>query len=436
MTQVGSRVAGIGVLLRIFILAGIVAIVTVAAIKAKPPQHATIAVGPVGGSFYQNALKYQKLLAIRDITLELRPIANSLEILPKLTDPESGLDIGFEAQDVSPYQDGPLRTLGRIELQPLFIFASADLGRRSILTDLRGRKIVMPPVNSATADAAVRMFQLYDISPENSTFAFMPIAEAVTQLRAGQFDAGVFMLSPDNQLIRGMALDSGIRLMPVPEAKAVSDHLPFLRPVVIPRGIYDIADATPPVDTHLLAGRVNVVVRPNLHPYLIYSILEAMTEVHKGATYISDAGEYPTVVGSELIVHRLAAEFHRFGLPWLYQHLPPWPATFINDNLIVGLAVVVLVLAYGAIKYLFEVVAAVRTVLGIWILYTAERRMDRSGQLSRRHRALVRLAERALRRPSRELLIDDLLSRIREPKRRDAGADFRIRGGDVVATDR
>ena len=50
--------------------------------------------------------------------------------------------------------------IGLIQLQPLFIFASADLGRRSVLDDLRGRQIVLLPRNSATAAAALRVFEL------------------------------------------------------------------------------------------------------------------------------------------------------------------------------------------------------------------------------------------------------------------------------------
>ena len=61
-------------------------------------------------------------------------------------------------------------------MQPLFVFASADLDRRVRLTDLRGRKIVMPPADSATSDAAVRMLQLYDITPDNTSFTFMQLA--------------------------------------------------------------------------------------------------------------------------------------------------------------------------------------------------------------------------------------------------------------------
>jgi hypothetical protein len=169
---------------------------------ARPPQHVTIEVGPVGGSFYQIAQTYQKFFAARGIELELRPKANSLEILGDLKDADSGIDIGFESQDVSAYKEAPVFTVGHIQLQPLFVFASADLGRRIALTDLRGRKIVMPPSTSATSDAAVRMLQLYDITAENTSFTFMQLADAAKALRAGQFDAGAFMLAPENQVVR------------------------------------------------------------------------------------------------------------------------------------------------------------------------------------------------------------------------------------------
>src|SRR5690349_1106016 len=75
-------------------------------LKARPPSHVVIEVGPVGGSFYQAAMQYQPLLAERGIDLEIRPKANSLEILPDLANPNSDVDIGFEAQDASPFNDG------------------------------------------------------------------------------------------------------------------------------------------------------------------------------------------------------------------------------------------------------------------------------------------------------------------------------------------
>ena len=322
---------------------------------ARPPQHVTIEVGPVGGSFYQIAQTYQKFFAARGIELELRPKANSLEILGDLKDADSGIDIGFESQDVSAYKEAPVFTVGHIQLQPLFVFASADLGRRIALTDLRGRKIVMPPSTSATSDAAVRMLQLYDITAENTSFTFMQLADAAKALRAGQFDAGAFMLAPENQVVRDLADYSGLRLVPVPEAKAIANHLPFLRPTTLPRGIYDIADGVPPTDVPMLAGTVDVVVRKGLHPVVVYTLLEAMADVHRGATFISNAGAYPTISGAELPIQELAQEYYRSGMPWVYRNLPAWPASFVDRYLLVALSIFVLCEIYRIATYFGEI---------------------------------------------------------------------------------
>src|SRR5207249_10693363 len=123
----------------------------------------------------------------------LRPNPNSLDIVRDVGDPRSGIDAGFVAQDVGTSKDTDLFAVGQIELQPLFIFASAELGRRSTLDDLRGRKIVMPPSNSATSDAAIHLFKLYDITQQNSYFTFEGLADAAKDLHAGKFEAGVFM---------------------------------------------------------------------------------------------------------------------------------------------------------------------------------------------------------------------------------------------------
>jgi TRAP-type uncharacterized transport system substrate-binding protein len=333
----------------------IVVIVLAAGLHAAwPPSHATIEVGPVGGSFYQTAMLYRQILAERGIDLEVRPKANSLEILGDLADPQSGIDIGFEAQDASAYLDSHVYSIGSIQLQPLFVFASADLGRRIALSDLRGHKIVMPPENSATSDAAIRMFKLYDITADNSSFSFMQLGDAAKALRAGQFDAGVFMLAPENDVVRDLTHWSGVRLVSLSEAKAIANHLPSLRPIVLPRGIYDIADGIPPADVTMVAGTVEVVVRQGLHPYLIYSLLQAMSEVHRGSTLVSSAGAYPSIAGTDLPVYPLAQEYHRSGVPWEYRHLPAPLAAFVDRYLVLALLLFAVVELYRFAHYLGE----------------------------------------------------------------------------------
>ena len=320
----------------------IAVVILLAALSVKPPYQLTIESGPVGGSYYLDAQAYRTFLAAQGVDLRIRTKPNSLEIVKDVANPHSDVDVGFVAQDVTALRDPPVQSVGAVEFQPLFVFASAELGRRSVLDDLRGRKIVMPPSDSATSEAALRVFQLYDITRENSSFTFMPLADAVRELRAGHFDAGVFMLAPENPVIRELMADSSQHLVPLPEARAIANQLPFLRPIVLPRGIYNIADAIPPLDTPMVAAPVEIVVRQGLHPYLVYSLLQALAKVHHGHTLLSGAGEFPTIVGSQLEAHPLAVDYYRSGLPWTYRDLPPWLAAFVEKYLLVLLGVLVI----------------------------------------------------------------------------------------------
>jgi hypothetical protein len=252
-----------------------------------------------------------------------------------------------------------LFSLGQTELQPLFIFANARLGRRAVLDDLRGRSIVMPPESSATSDAAIRLFQLYDITKDNTSFSFMPLADGVKQLHEGRFDAGAFMLAPENPVIRALANDTGLHLVPLLETKAITDHLPFLRAVVLPRGIYNIADAIPALSTPMVAAPVGIIIRTGVHPYLIYSLLDAMSQVHRGPTFLGDAGEFPTPVGSQFAVHPLALNYYRSGVPWNYRELPAWLGSAIDRYELPGLGLVVLVVLGLVVIWLSDVVLAI-----------------------------------------------------------------------------
>ena len=164
----------------------------------------------------------------------------------------------------------------------------------------------------------------------------MPLADAARALQAGRFDAGIFMLAPENATIKALAADSSLRLMPYTEGRAVANHLPFLRPVNMPRGIYNIADVIPPHDTPMVAATVGVVIKDTLHPYLTYALLEAMSALHRAPTYLSGAGEFPTLDGAQLVAHPVAQAYYKGGVPWTYRELPPWLASMIDRYDVVG----------------------------------------------------------------------------------------------------
>jgi TRAP-type uncharacterized transport system substrate-binding protein len=381
---------------RLILLLIMVAGLGLAAIAACPPSGLVIESGPEGGSYHQAALRYRDLLAEHGITVTIRPNPRSTEIIDNVARAGSGTDIGFIAQDVGQRLDRTVVTIGQIQLQPLFIFASAELGRRSTLDALRGRRIVMPPRDSATSEAAINLFRLYDITEENSSFTFIPLADAVKGLRAGEFDGGAFMLAPENALIRGLASDTALRLVPQLEARAIANHMAFLRPVVVPRGIYNLADSIPPVDTPLVAATVGVVARADLHPYLVYMLLEAMSATHRAPGFVNAAGEFPTLAGSQLGAHPAAVDYFKSGLPRVYRDLPPWLASMVES----ASAIVLPVLLIGILVLLIGPIADGITRLGAISARRAIQRIDRASAQSVSAVDLVRL-ERAERRLNR-----------------------------------
>lgn len=404
---------GVRVGWRVRLLLGIVAALMLAAVAARPPSSLVIETGPVGGSYHQVALQYRDFLATRGIAVTIRTNPHSTEIIDNVARAGSGTDVGFIAQNVSDQTGLPVVTIGQIQLQPLFVFASAELGQRSTLDVLRGRRIVMPPRDSATSKAAITLLGLYDITEENTVFTFMPLAEAAKRLQAGEFDGGAFMLAPENALIRTLTSDTSLRLVPQLEARAIANHMPFLRPVVLPRGIYNIADSIPPVDTPLVAAMVGVVVRADLHPYLVHMLLEAISVTHRAPGFVSAGSELPTLAGAQLRAHPAAINYFKAGLPRAYRDLPPWLASMIErwDGIVLPALVIGLLLLL--IAPIADGVAFVNETGARWVIRHIDRASLTSGRLSSVDTERLDQAERWLNRANPGHDLAPLISAIR-----------------------
>ena len=239
-------------------------LIVFAVIHAMPPRHVTIETGPVGGSFYHAAEKYKRALEARGFRVTLHPDPNSLDIIDRVNEAPHRVRIGFVAQKLDPQRFPAIRSLGAIEMQPLFVFYATRLGSPKSLDALRGRRLVMPPERSGSADAARLLLREYDVTPANTSFTYLPIADAVASLQAGRYDAGFFMLTPRNQFITELASSPGLALLDLRDTLTLSRLESYLTPVVLPHGVYGIERRNPPENVHLLAATVDVVARDNV----------------------------------------------------------------------------------------------------------------------------------------------------------------------------
>ena len=69
------------------------------------------------------------------------------------------------------------------------------------------------------------------------------------------------MLAAENPLVRQLMADSSVRLIPFLDARAISNHLPFLRAAMLPRGAYDAANLLVPTSSSFYyESRPNIAI--------------------------------------------------------------------------------------------------------------------------------------------------------------------------------
>jgi TRAP-type uncharacterized transport system substrate-binding protein len=398
---------------RVAFFALVLGLAVFAVVRALPPRSVTIETGPVDGSYYNIAQQYRDVLRKRGITLVLRANPQSLDIVGDVDRAGSGVDIGFTAQPIRREQYPNTEAAGAVELQPLFIFYNAALGEVATPTNLRGLRLVMPPERSATTEAALRLLRLYDITQQNTRLTFMPLADAVRALKAGQFDAGFFMLAPSNSFIADLLNADNLRLLNLADAKGLTRHLPFLRAVTLARSSYDVENNVPPNDVDMLAATVDVVVRKDIDPAVLYTLLDAMAQVHHGSTLISDAGDFPSIVGTDLVPHPLAVSYTKSGMPWIYRELPLPLARLIDSYLVIAILIFAVTEIYKSLKYLAEMSTVVVETMCVRVLLGIERKIQSGRPITGLRHGMMRVAETVLARDSKRKRGQELLDRIR-----------------------
>jgi hypothetical protein len=271
----------------------------------------------------------------------------------------------------------------------------------------------MPPAGSATAQAARDVLALYGVTPENTPFINLPIAEAVVALQQGEHDAGFFMLAPANAMIDRLAHDDRLQLYSYTDNVGISRHIDYLKPALLARGAFDLRRVQPPQDVALVGATVNVIVRQDIHPAVLYALLNAMKDVHKGQTLVSDPGDYPSLVGTVLPLHPLAYEWAKAGTPWLYTHLSPAVAGLVDAYWGPALFLLALVSAFGTLRSLNEFIHTGALNLSLLCLVRLQARVDAGRQPGPVSRLVFRLAEPIVLRESKATKAREKLERLR-----------------------
>jgi hypothetical protein len=122
----------------------------------------------------------------------------------------------------------------------------------------------------------------------------------------------------------------GVKLADFAQSEAYSRRFPFLTPVVLPRGVVDLARDIPAADMRLVATTTSMLARHETHPAIVELFVQAARGIHGPAGWFNRAGAYPTQEHSEFPISREAERALRDAQPFLQRYLPFWLANLVQ----------------------------------------------------------------------------------------------------------
>jgi TRAP-type uncharacterized transport system substrate-binding protein len=326
-------------------------------VDPAPPRHVVLATGQENSAYEEFGRKYAALLARDGIKVELQRSLGSEDNLQRLI--AGRADIAFvQSGSTSEAQaEGKgLMSLGSLFTEPVWLFLRERTQGRNgrkldirSLTQLKGLRINLGPEGTGVPRLFRQVLSVNGVEPGQLTISSLENTPATVELLAGRIDGLVFSSAPEAPLIQMLLQTPGIRLYDFRQAEAYTRRLPFLTYVVLPRGIVDLGRDIPSQDFHLIAPTATLVARDDLHPALVDLFVKSATEIHGGAGWFQQQGQFPSPKYTEIPVSREAAKYYRDGPPFLQRYLSFWLANLFDRLWVVVVALAALVIPLSKI---------------------------------------------------------------------------------------
>jgi len=313
-------------------------------VDPAPPHRVVLATGQENSAYEEFGRKYATALAREGIRVEQQHSLGSEENLQRLIDGK--VDIAFvQSGSTSEDQAGRrgLVSLGSLFTEPVWLFVR-ERAHVKALTQLKGLKVNLGPEGTGVPKLFRQILAANDVEATDLTVSKLENTPATVELLEGRIDALVFSSAPEAPLIQMLLRTPGIRLFDFSQAEAYTRRLPFLTHVVLPRGIVDLGRDIPSQDFHLIAPTATLVARADLHPALIDLLVKAAHDIHGGAGWFQQQGQFPSPRYTEIPVADEAAKYYRDGPPFLQRYMSFWLANLFDRLWVVVVALAALII--------------------------------------------------------------------------------------------
>jgi hypothetical protein len=303
----------------------------------NPPRQVRLATGPAQSAYEAFGERYRKALAVHGIDVVLVPSEGSSANLQMLRDGRA--DLGFVqggSGERDANEESGLVSLGSLFVEPVWLFyreeAAAQAPGKTLtaLAQLQGLRLNVGTAGSGVPFLMARLFEANKVDPAQLRLARLEQTPATVAFLAGELDALVFASAPESLMVQMLLMTPGVQLLDFSQSEAYSRRFPFLTPVVLPRGVVDLAQDRPPHDVRLVATTTSLLARETTHPALQQLFGQAARALHGSAGWFQRAGSFPTAEHNEYPVSRDAERAFSQGQPFLQRWLPFWQANLVE----------------------------------------------------------------------------------------------------------
>jgi TRAP transporter TAXI family solute receptor len=308
--------------------------ITTRFIQPAPPGALTMSTGAADGAYHRFALQYREILARDGVTLELKPSAGSVENLARLKNDDAGVDVAFVQGGLgmltlTPLAQAPeetrLYSLANLFQEPVWVFHRTK-GPLTRLTDLAGMRVAVGQPGSGTRKVALDMLGAHGIDEKSGRLSPLGGGAAIEALQAGTIDAAILIAAPEAPVVKRALAAPELKLMGLDNALALSRRFPYLKPVTLAQGVFDLGANLPARDVPLA-----------------YLLLEAAVEIHGTPGLFHQPGEFPTPLATDWPLAEEAKRYFKSGRPFLQRYLPFWLANFVERMLVLLVPIIAVV---------------------------------------------------------------------------------------------
>ncbi len=389
----------------LLVSAGPVAFVAVALVvlaylwmNPTPPRHVRLATGPAQSAYDAFGTRYKKALAANGIEVVLVRSEGSSDNLRLLR--EGKADLGFVqggSNERDTTQESELVSLGSLFVEPVWLFVRDDGKRKGTgpgsLTQLQGLHLNVGTAGSGVPRLMDKLFDANKVERSQIRMSQLEQTPATVAFLGNELDALVFASAPESLMVQMLLQTPGVKLMDFAQSEAYSRRFPFLTPVVLPRGVVDLARDIPAADMRLVATTTSMLARNETHPALLDLFAQAARDIHGPAGWFNRAATFPTMEHSEYPVSGEAERAIQGGRPFLQRYLPFWLANLVGRMwLALGIIIAVLLPLSRIVPPLYQFRIRSRVFRWYGQLRAIEDRMNEQGadrgQMSRDLEAL------------------------------------------------